>query len=88
MDNAAERTFDLTSAATLGRGWWARLVKEGAGKLIVDAAGTDTIADSSAGGTVYNDIAGQAGWANVTLEVDYDEGGFSISGGNGIWVTT
>jgi len=57
MTNAGPKIFTLPAVDAEDIGLYVSLVKRGAGKLTVQAAGGETIQDSSAGGTVYNDLA-------------------------------
>lgn len=59
MNNAADRTFDLPSVAAGDIGAEITLGKVAAGKVTIQAADSDIIHDSSAGGTLYNNIAGE-----------------------------
>lgn len=53
MDTVA-KTFSLPSVDATNVGLWFTFVKANAGSLIIDAADSDLINDSSAGGTIYD----------------------------------
>jgi hypothetical protein len=57
MNAGAAKTFMLPAVEAGDIGLSVTLVKRGAGALAVQAAAGETIQDSSAGGTVYNDLA-------------------------------
>ena len=57
MNSAASKTFTLPAVIAANVSLAVTLVKRGAGKLTIQASGADTINDSSAGGTLYNDLA-------------------------------
>ena len=59
MNAAGDKIFNLPSVAAGDVGSEITLGKVGAGKLTIQAADSDTIHDSSAGGTIYNNIAGE-----------------------------
>ncbi len=86
MDNAAARTFTLLAASSAGRGFWIKFVKEGAGDVSIIPDGTDDIGRFG-NNTVKNEEATDAGWANLTLEVAYDEAGWLVISGDGTWNT-
>jgi hypothetical protein len=68
MNAAGAKTFTFPSVTVSEIGRWVEFVKKGAGKLTIQAVGTDTINDSGAGGTVYNDLAEET-FALVRLKV-------------------
>ena len=86
MNNAAERTFTLPSVVAGDVGTSYVLAKIGAGKVIIDASDSDTIGGSSAGGTVYDDEAGET-YATITLQL-ISATQWAILGYHGTWVTT
>ena len=55
MNSASDRIIYLPSVSATEIGKWVILIKAGAGKLKVDAADSDTIADSTAGGSIECD---------------------------------
>ncbi len=57
MNAATAKTFTLPAVGADDIGLPIVLVKRGAGKLTIQAGGTDTIQDSTAGGTLYNDLS-------------------------------
>lgn len=62
------------------------IVKLGTGAVTIDAGGTDVIANSGQGDTIYNNVAGEV-YADITLQVAAD-GKWVIAGGHGTWITT
>lgn len=68
MDSALDKVFNLPSVDATNIGIWFTFVKIGAGKVTIQAADSDVIIDSSAGGTVYNGEAGET-YATLTLEL-------------------
>jgi hypothetical protein len=86
MNNAGTKTFSLPSVAAGDVGTWYTFVKIGAGKVIIDAADSDTIADSGAGDTIYNDQTLEI-YATITLEL-VSETQWAIIGASGTFVTT
>jgi hypothetical protein len=68
MNAAGAKTFTLPAVTGTEIGLPITLVKRGAGKLTVQAGGADRIQDSSAGGTLYNDLAEES-FALVRLRV-------------------
>lgn len=88
MSAGVEKTFTLDALATLGAGWWATFVKGDASKLNIAPQAGEVIEDGGAGDPIYNDVAAEAGMANITLQVDHDESKFIIIRANKTWVTT
>jgi hypothetical protein len=68
MNSAGSKTFTLPAVTAASIGLDITLVKRGAGKVTVQAGGADTIQDSAAGGSVYNDLAEET-FALVKLRV-------------------
>jgi len=86
-NSASEVTMDLPAGSTAIDGKRVTFVKTGAGQLTITANGSDTIADSTAGGDLYNDVSSED-YANVTLEwVDAIDTWIMI-GAHGTWSTT
>jgi hypothetical protein len=86
MNSAAEKTFSLPSVAAADIGIWFTFAKIAAGKLIIDAADSDKIADSGAGDTIYNDQTLEV-YATIILKL-ISATQWAIIGADGIWVTT
>ena len=57
MTNADAKTFFLPAVDLDDVGFYVNFARLGTGDVIIKAAGTDTIQDSTAGGTLYNDLA-------------------------------
>ena len=57
MTAAGAKTFTLPAVTASDVGLYVVLGKLGAGKVTIQAAAGETIDDSSAGGTLYNDLA-------------------------------
>ena len=68
MNAATAKIFTLPAVVAADIGLPLTFVKRGAGKLTIQAGGTDTIQDSTAGGTLYNDLAEET-FALVGLRV-------------------
>lgn len=56
VNSAAAQIVNLPSVDASHVGGWFIVVKLGAGKVTIQAADLDVINDSSAGGTIYNDL--------------------------------
>jgi len=88
------KTITVTAAATITLpavgdgdiGATITIVKAGAGSVIIAAEGSDTIADSGEGGTIYNNVAAET-YATITLRLITGTK-WSILGGNGSWTVT
>lgn len=85
-NSATEQTFYLPSVDASNIGIWYRFVKLGSGKLNIEAAETDRIADSGLGDTIYNDVPSQT-YATLTLLL-VSANQWSITEGHGTWTTT
>jgi hypothetical protein len=85
MNAAGTTTFSLPSVTAANIGIWFTFVKLGAGQLTIDAADSDIIVDSSAGGTIYNEYAAET-WATITL-ILVSETKWTIIGALGHWTT-
>ena len=87
MNAAGLKTFTLPSVAAGDIGKVITFIKLGAGQVTIATADTDTIHDSSAGGTLTNAQAGET-YASVTLMLT-TASQWSIVGISGVgWVTT
>lgn len=87
MNSGGTVTFSLPSVGAAEDGALLRFVKCGAGKLILGAADSDKIANSGAGGTIYNDVADQT-YADISLEYVHLIVTWIIPGALGTWITT
>jgi len=87
VTSAGTVTMTLPSVGADEDGALLRFVKCGAGKLILDAADSDKIADSGAGGTIYNDVSTQT-FATISLEYVHSITTWIIRGAHGTWTTT
>lgn len=86
MNNANDKTFTLPSVDVSFIGLGLTFIKLGAGKVTIDAADADTIGDSSAGGTVFNPVAGET-YATVTILL-VSATQWAIKAYHGSWLTT
>jgi len=86
IDAAGTQTVTLPSVAATDLGAWFRVVKLGAGMVVIDAADSDTIADSGAGDTIYNSEAGEV-YAVITLQLAATTK-WVVTGAHGTWITT
>jgi len=86
--SAGNCEFDLPSVDAGDVGGWFRFVKAStaSGTLTVDAADSDIIADSSAGGTIYDDEATET-YATITIQLAAATQ-WVITGAHGSWTTT
>jgi hypothetical protein len=86
VNSSSDRTIYLPSVDSSHIG--ARFVvwKLGSGKVTIDAADSDTIMDSSAGGTIYNSSSTET-WACLILRLE-SASQWGIQGGVGTWTTT
>ncbi len=87
MRSAANRTAAFPSVGAAEDGLRITFIKGGAGRVTIQAADVDIVADSSAGGTIYNDVAGEI-YATITLEYVHAVVTWVIVGAHGTWVTT
>ena len=83
---AVGKTISLPSVAAADIGTWYTFVKDNAGTLTIDAADSDTIADSGAGDTIYDSEASET-YATITLQL-IGETKWVITGAHGTWITT
>ena len=86
MTNDNAKTFTLPSVAAGNVGLQYTFVKLGPGKLTIAAADSDIIGGSGAGGTVYDDEAGET-HATITIQLA-NATKWVILGYHGTWVTT
>ena len=86
VDSGSNQIVELPSVAAGNIGGWFRIVKLGTATVTIAAADSDTIADSGAGGTFYNDLSGED-YATITLQLSA-ETEWIITGGHGTWITT
>ncbi len=85
-DSSQDQIFYLPSVDVTHIGYWYRFAKLGSGTLTIQAADSDTIADSGQGGTIYNNKSQQE-WSTLTLML-ISETKWVITEGHGTWVTT
>jgi hypothetical protein len=86
IDSASDQIAYLPSVDSGDEGAWFRFVKQGAGRVTISGADSDTIADSSAGGTIYDDVSDET-WATLTLQL-VSGTQWVITGAHGSWITT
>ena len=87
IDSSEDRIVRLPSVEATDIGSWIKVTKLGTGKVTIYAADSDTIADSVAGGSIYNEIADDL-FTTITLVlitetkyvVDGPYGGWEIGG--------
>jgi len=87
MNSGGTVTFTLPSVGAAEDGALLRFVKCAVGRLNLVAADSDKIADSGAGGTIYNDVAAQT-YADISLEYVHLIVTWIIPGAHGTWTTT
>ena len=86
MSNASGAQFTLPSVGVGDLGIWYTFVKLGTGQLTIATSDTDVIADSSAPGTIYNNVAGET-YATLVVELA-NTTQWVITGASGTWVST
>ena len=86
VNSSSDRTVYLPSVDSSHIGATFIIWKLGAGKVTIDAADSDTIMDSSAGGTIYNTGSTEV-WASLILRLETATQ-WGIQGGVGTWTTT
>ena len=87
VNSGSTQTLTLPSVGAGDVGVWLTVVKLGAGKVIIDPADADTIADSTAStGTIFDDVATET-YATITLRL-VTATLWVIVGAHGTWVTT
>jgi hypothetical protein len=86
VNSAAARTVNLPAATAADIGANITVIKLGSGKVTIDAPAGVYIADSGAGGTIYNNAAVPA-YAAITLRLVAVDRWVPVSG-HGAWITT
>lgn len=86
MNSGSEQTLNLPSVGTGDIGVWFTIVKLGAGNVIIDAADSDVIENSGAGGTIYNNQPSET-YATVILKLVL-ETKWIVVGYHGTWAVT
>jgi len=84
VNSASDRTVSLPSVDSGDIGAWFKIIKLSTGKVTIDAADSDTIADSGAGKTIY---CSTPVYASLTLQLA-SETEWVITDGYGRWMTT
>jgi len=84
MNSADDKTFTLPSVGSSDDGARVTFIKQGSGKMTIDAADSDYIDDSTAGGTIYT----TTNYATITLEYVHGMTRWVIISGNGTFTTT
>ena len=87
MNSADDKIFSLPSVGASEDGERITLAKIAAGKVTIAAADADKIDSGSAGGTLFNNQAGEI-YANVTLEYVHAIVTWIHISGRGTWSTT
>jgi hypothetical protein len=85
VNSGSDQTITLPDIGAGDIGGTFTIVKLGAGIVTIDAVGSDVIADSSAGGKIYDNVAGET-YANITIQVAAADK-WIIVGGHGTWTT-
>lgn len=86
MDSSSDYGFTLPSVGATEDGSRITFNKSGSGRVTITAADSDLIADSAAGGTIYNASAETD--ANISLEYVHGIVTWIIRGAKGSWTTT
>ena len=84
MNSTSNKTFTLPSVAAADVGTVYTFINISTGRLTIDAADSDTIDDSNAGGTIYSD---DNTIASITIRL-VSTTHWQIIGANGAWTTT
>lgn len=84
MNSSGDKTFTLPSVGSDEDGAQIQFLKIGSGKLTIDAADSDYIDDSAAGGTIYSTTAN----ATITLQYCHATTRWYVMGALGTWTTT
>jgi len=87
MNSGSTQIFTLPSVGSAEDGARLTIVKLGAGQVTIQAADSDLIGESSAGGTLYNSVAGEI-YATVSLEYVHGSVKWVVRGAHGTWTTT
>jgi hypothetical protein len=84
MNAAVSKTLSLPSVGSVDDGGVVHAEKEGSGRLVLDAADSDYIHDSAAGGTIYSDSP----FAAISLRYNHATTRWVIIAAVGVWTTT
>jgi len=84
MNSASDKTFTLPSVAAANVGLEYTFTNINTGRLTIDAADSDTIDDSNAGGTIYSD---DNTISSITIRL-VSSTHWQIVAANGTWTTT
>jgi hypothetical protein len=84
MNAAVSKTLDLPSVGSIDDGAPVEMEKQGNGRLILQAADSDYVGDSSAGGTIYSDTP----YATIKLRYNHALTRWIIVSAVGVWTTT
>ena len=82
MNSVDDKTFTFPSVGSSHDGKRITLGKINTGKVTFQAADTDKVADSDAGGAAYNDVATEV-FANFTFEYVHATTTWNVVGGHG-----
>jgi len=85
VNSGSAQTVNLPSVDSSHIGIWFTVIKLGAGKVTINAPDSDVIVDSGAGGTIYNEAAGET-YAMITLKL-VSATVWSVVGAIGTWNT-
>lgn len=85
MNSSSDKTFSLPSVDATNAGTWYIFVKIGTGKVTIDAADSDVINDSTAGGGIYDAQTNET-YAVIIVEL-VSETQWVAYGGVGTWTT-
>lgn len=86
MDSASNKTFTIPTATATEIGSRITFVKTNTGKVTLQLPASTTLVDSSAAGTMYNDLTNET-WATVTIQL-VTATKWVVVGGFGTWITT
>jgi hypothetical protein len=86
MDSASDKTFTLPSVSANNVGLTFTFVKINSGRVTIQAADSDTIDNSTGGGTIYDSQAGET-YATITIQL-VTETKWVVIGIRGTWSTS
>jgi len=85
VDSTSAVTVNLPSVDASNLGAWFTIVKVNSGNVIIHAADSDYIADSSTGGNISNTVSTEI-YANITVQLSKADK-WAVLGGHGTWTT-
>ena len=87
MDATTSKTLTLPSVTSSDIGLYFTIVKKGSGDLVIQASDSDTILDSTAGGTLSNTVSTDI-YSTLTLVLISETEWIVKETTSGTWVTS